>query len=248
MNSPGAGTPTGSVQFQDNGTDLGSPQSLGGGGQASIATSSLSVGSHTISVAFTSDSANFNGSAGTTTPDRQEGPNDVELRRRRQAQTSTIPLSSPRRLTRTDSASPVAAQTVTLDDGLRELLRGHRRERRGGMHDHAERACRRAPGHRRLHRRRATTSPAATARSFTVTREETSTTYTGPTVDRTGQPGHARRATARGRRHTDRRTNADPHHRHRRRQPAVRHRADRCAPGTRSARSRASRSRKAPSL
>jgi len=48
----GAGTPTGSVVFTIDGT-AGSPVAVNGSGQATYNTSSLSVGSHTVSAAFT---------------------------------------------------------------------------------------------------------------------------------------------------------------------------------------------------
>ncbi|MBI5031486.1 MAG: Ig-like domain repeat protein [Chloroflexi bacterium] len=60
VTSPGAGTPTGSVQFYDNGSPLGGTQSLSGG-KATLITSTLSVASHPITTTYSSD-ANFNGS------------------------------------------------------------------------------------------------------------------------------------------------------------------------------------------
>jgi titin len=63
--SSSGGTPSGTVQFYDNGSPLGGPQTLSGG-SASVTTSSLSVGSHTITAQYSGD-ANFNGSTGTLT-------------------------------------------------------------------------------------------------------------------------------------------------------------------------------------
>jgi hypothetical protein len=57
---PGAGTPTGTVNFKDNGTTIGSG-TLNGGGVATFATSALAVGSHSITAEYMGDS-NFNGS------------------------------------------------------------------------------------------------------------------------------------------------------------------------------------------
>ncbi|MBI5031485.1 MAG: Ig-like domain repeat protein [Chloroflexi bacterium] len=57
---PGAGTPTGSVQFYDNGSPLGGTQSLSGG-KATLITSTLSVASHPITATYLSD-ANFSSS------------------------------------------------------------------------------------------------------------------------------------------------------------------------------------------
>ena len=62
-NTSGGGTPTGSVQFNDGAASLGSSL-LNGSGQATITTSGLSVGSHTITADYT-PSGNFSGSTGT---------------------------------------------------------------------------------------------------------------------------------------------------------------------------------------
>ena len=59
-----AGTPTGSVQFKDNGTNLGSAVALNGSGVATVSTSSLSVGSHTITAEY-GGAAGFVASTGT---------------------------------------------------------------------------------------------------------------------------------------------------------------------------------------
>lgn len=58
-----AGMPTGTVQFKDNGTDIGPPQTLNASGQASISTSTLSLGVHTITADYNGD-LNFSASAG----------------------------------------------------------------------------------------------------------------------------------------------------------------------------------------
>ena len=59
-----AGTPTGTVQFKDNGTNLGSPQPLNASGVATISTSSLVAGLHVITADYGGDS-NFLISNGT---------------------------------------------------------------------------------------------------------------------------------------------------------------------------------------
>jgi hypothetical protein len=55
-------SPTGNVQFQDDGTNLGGPVTLSGG-SASIATSSLTTGSHSIAAFYLGDT-NHIGSTG----------------------------------------------------------------------------------------------------------------------------------------------------------------------------------------
>jgi hypothetical protein len=58
--APGAGTPTGSVQFSVDGSPYGSPVTLSGG-QAAVTISSLAVGGHSITASYGGD-GNFNGS------------------------------------------------------------------------------------------------------------------------------------------------------------------------------------------
>jgi large repetitive protein len=186
VNSPGAGTPTGSVQFQDNGTDLGLPQSLGGGGHPSVTTSSLSVGSHTITVAFTSDSANFNGSAGTTTQIVQKARTTLSYDGAAGADFDDPGILSAR-LTRTDSASPVAGQTVTLTMGSESCS--------VVTDSNGEAVCTITPSEpagarpvTAVFTGDANYQSSSDSTSFAVTREETSTTYTGPTVIAQGNP------------------------------------------------------------
>ncbi len=62
-NASSAGTPTGSIQFTDNGASLGGPQTLNGG-SASVSAPSLAVGVHSIVANYTSDSTNFLASSG----------------------------------------------------------------------------------------------------------------------------------------------------------------------------------------
>src|SRR5262249_8153173 len=62
--SPGNSMPTGTVQFQIDGTNFGSPVTLSGGDAPSMATSRLSVSGHTIE-AVSSGDAKFTTSSGT---------------------------------------------------------------------------------------------------------------------------------------------------------------------------------------
>ncbi len=57
--------PTGSVQFQVNGTNVGSPVPLNGAGVATSPSTSLPVGTDAIKAIFTSATSNFAGSSGT---------------------------------------------------------------------------------------------------------------------------------------------------------------------------------------
>jgi hypothetical protein len=60
-NAAGSGTPTGTVQFQIDGTNFGSPVSLNGGLATSPATSGLSASAHTVTASYSGDT-NFSGS------------------------------------------------------------------------------------------------------------------------------------------------------------------------------------------
>src|SRR5262249_6049230 len=62
--SPSTAAPTGTVQFQVDGANLGSPVALSGG-SAGITTSSLTVGTHTITALYASSDGSFNPSTGT---------------------------------------------------------------------------------------------------------------------------------------------------------------------------------------
>lgn len=75
----GTGTPTGTVTFTDGSTTLGTA-TLAGNGEAILATSSLAVGSHTITATYNGD-ALFAGSAGTTpeTVQAAQAPTTVSL-------------------------------------------------------------------------------------------------------------------------------------------------------------------------
>jgi hypothetical protein len=68
--SSGAGMPTGTAQFKDNGANLGAPVALNAGGVAQLTTSSLAVGTHTVTGDYSGD-ANFAGSTGTLVPNQQ---------------------------------------------------------------------------------------------------------------------------------------------------------------------------------
>lgn len=65
VSTAGMGTPTGLVQFFDNGNAIGSPVTLNASGQAQLTTSALSVGNHTITAQYAGDGlAGFNPSSG----------------------------------------------------------------------------------------------------------------------------------------------------------------------------------------
>lgn len=55
VSSAVSGTPTGTVQFKDGGTNIGSPQTLNGSAQAFVSTTSLTAGSHVITAVYSGD-------------------------------------------------------------------------------------------------------------------------------------------------------------------------------------------------
>jgi hypothetical protein len=65
---PGAGMPTGTVQFQIDGADFGAPVVLVNGTATSAPTSALSLGGHTITAIFVSDGSNFQSSTAPSLP------------------------------------------------------------------------------------------------------------------------------------------------------------------------------------
>jgi hypothetical protein len=64
--SVSVGTSTGTIQFKDNGADLGSPQTLDAMSSAGYSTSSLAIGTHTITAEYSGD-AGGSSSTGTLT-------------------------------------------------------------------------------------------------------------------------------------------------------------------------------------
>ena len=186
VNSPGAGTVSGTVQFRDNGVDIGTPMSVDGAGQATIATSTLSVGSHVIDAIFTSSSSNFNDSAGSLTQTVDKARTTLSYDGVTSADYhDAADLSAT--LTRTVDGAPIAGKTVDFTMAS---------EHCSALTDaHGTAACAIIP-----------TEPAGpftvaatfggdgnflastTSRSFEVTKEETTTAYIGPTVIAQGNP------------------------------------------------------------
>jgi hypothetical protein len=72
-NAPGIGIPAGAIQFQVDGVNLGSAVTLSGG-TASITTSTLPVGVHTITALYTNSDGNFLDSSGALPGQVVQGP------------------------------------------------------------------------------------------------------------------------------------------------------------------------------
>lgn len=62
--APGGGTPTGAVQFKDDGTNLGSPVAVNGSGNATVSTSGLTIGTHVVSASYAPADGNSTSSSG----------------------------------------------------------------------------------------------------------------------------------------------------------------------------------------
>jgi hypothetical protein len=75
----GSAVPTGTVQFSINGSSVGSPVTLSSG-TATYATSTLTLGTHSVTAAYTTNSSNYNSSSSSTfTQTVNNGPPTVTL-------------------------------------------------------------------------------------------------------------------------------------------------------------------------
>jgi Bacterial Ig-like domain (group 3) len=186
VDSPSLATASGTIQFQDNGADIGAPQALAAGGHASISRTDLSVGSHTISAVFTSSSSNLHNSAGSTSQVVTKARTTLGYDGATSADFNDATVLSGR-LTRTDNAAPLAGKLVTLTMGSESCSQV--------TDASGEAACTVIPSEA-AGPFTATASFAgdgnylnsAAVQPFTVTREETTTVYTGPTVIAQGNP------------------------------------------------------------
>lgn len=186
--APGAGTPTGGVQFSDNGTDFGAPQPLDGSGSASITTSSLTVGVHTIGADYAGD-ASRNGSSGSVSQ---------TVDRARTTLTYDGAISGDFH----DSVALAATLTRTRDGAQLDGRPVHftmASESCDAVTNAAGRAsCTITPQEpaggytvAASYAGDALTQPSSASTSFTVTREQTSLTYSGDTVILNGGTLHA---------------------------------------------------------
>ena len=113
----------GSVQFQADGVDFGAAQPIAGSasatGTASVATTSLAVGSRTITAVFTSTAGPQTGSTGTTTYSVTAAPIDYDTTTTLTAPTNGV-AGSTQTLTATvdtvDPAGPTPVGTVQFKD------------------------------------------------------------------------------------------------------------------------------------
>ncbi|KJY41367.1 hypothetical protein VR41_12905, partial [Streptomyces sp. NRRL B-1568] len=121
--SPGAGIPTGTVSFLDGATLLGTSP-VNAGGVATLTTTALGVGAHTLNATYNGDT-NFNGSSGTFALQVNSAANPSSL-------TATpalahlfppIPYAGVLKaaLTNTLTGQPIPGQTITFTSGTTQL-------------------------------------------------------------------------------------------------------------------------------
>ncbi|MGH9680770.1 MAG: Ig-like domain-containing protein, partial [Candidatus Acidiferrales bacterium] len=116
----GTTVPTGTITFSDGGTSLGAPVALNGSGQATLTTSSLTAGSHTITATYSGDS-NFTSSSNTLTQVVVAKTNTSTA-----LISSTNPSNSGQSVTFTATVTPasgtaVPTGTVSFLDGANSL-------------------------------------------------------------------------------------------------------------------------------
>jgi hypothetical protein len=188
-NAPGSGTPTGTVQFRDNGTDLGAPQNVDGSGKASITTSDLTVGPHTISATYTSNSANFSGSSGSMNQTVDRARTNLAYTGATSADFHDSATLSAK-LTRQDDGSPVAGKSIHFTMASESCD--------GTTDSSGVASCAITPQEtsgdytvKSSFAGDANYQPSSDSKAFTVTREETTLTYTGDTVIMNGGTAHA---------------------------------------------------------
>ncbi len=187
--SPGAGTPGGTVQFSDNGTDLGSPQSLGGSGNPSITTAGLTVGAHAITATYTPSGGSYNASSGSVSQ-------TVERAKTTLTYDGAVsgdfhdPVVLSATLTRQYDASPIAGKAVhfTVASQSCDAITSAA----------GQASCTITPqepaGDQTVTASfagDAGSQPSVDSKAFTVTREQTSLGYTGDTVIANGGTAHA---------------------------------------------------------
>jgi hypothetical protein len=77
VTTAGLGTPSGNVQFKDNGNNLGAPVALNGSGVATLTTGALTVGNHTITADYAGASSACTGTFNASTGSMATNPQTV---------------------------------------------------------------------------------------------------------------------------------------------------------------------------
>ncbi len=186
--APGGGTPTGTVQFQDDGTNLGSPVTVDGSGNASTSTSGLTIGTHVISAPYTPANGNYTGSSGSVSQVVEKAKTTLSYDGATTADFHDAATLSAT-LTRQYDSAPVAGKSVhftmasescdaTTDASGQAACSITPQEPAGPQTVKASFAG------------DAGFEGSEDSKPFTVTREQTSLTYTGDTVLLNGGTAH----------------------------------------------------------
>jgi hypothetical protein len=109
VSTAGLGTPTGNVQFLDNGSPIGGAVALNGSGQAQVTTSSLTVGAHTITAQYAGSSSACNGTFNSSSGSLNTNPQTVnKANTTTGVASSSNPVGTGIPVTFTATVSPVA--------------------------------------------------------------------------------------------------------------------------------------------
>ena len=118
--SPGSGTPTGSVEFHDGSTDLGTG-SLDATGKATFASSSLSTGNHSITATYLGDPNFLTGTSTALTQKVNQASTTTALGSSANPSTSGDPVTFTATISVTSPGSGTPTGTVTFYDGVETL-------------------------------------------------------------------------------------------------------------------------------
>jgi len=112
----GLGTPTGSVQFAVDGTNVGSPVPLNSSGQASLSLSTLGVGSHTISASYSGDGT-FSGSSDTLSQQVNKAGTSMSVSSSANPSTAgqTVTFTATVRMTGSGAGTPTGTVQFSID-------------------------------------------------------------------------------------------------------------------------------------
>ena len=119
------GTPTGTVQFSIDSSAVGNPVPLDANGLATLTTSSLAVGSHTVTASYTNTDGNFNPNSGTLAGGQTVTTADTTVAVSSSAPTSVFGQSVTFTVTvaGVTAGLPTPTGTVEFFDGTTELER-----------------------------------------------------------------------------------------------------------------------------
>jgi large repetitive protein len=115
-----AGTPTGSVQFTDNGANIGGSVTLVGG-TASVTSPGLTVGTHTIGAAYTSDDSEFLGGSGSFSQEVDMASTSTGLTSSANASVFGQPITLSANVGALAPGAGTPTGTVTFADGATTL-------------------------------------------------------------------------------------------------------------------------------